>query len=88
MAFSVCAGKSYVGWTGNIERRLIGHHFTAISAYTLQYHLLKLILPENLADKQEAIRPEKYFKDDNFNEGNEIDNFELRGTFHSPDCSP
>ena len=60
--FSISSGKTYVGFTNNIERRLQEHNFTESTGFTLRYRPWTLIRTEEYATKQEAMKREKFLK--------------------------
>jgi putative endonuclease len=60
--FSVSSGKTYVGFTNNVERRLQEHNFTETSGFTLRYRPWTLIRTEQFDTKQLAMTRERFFK--------------------------
>ncbi|MCK9426983.1 MAG: GIY-YIG nuclease family protein [Ignavibacteriaceae bacterium] len=54
-------GKRYIGFTSNIERRLLEHHSGDVSS-TKNRRPLELIYSEDFSNKQEAEEREKFFK--------------------------
>jgi putative endonuclease len=60
--FSIPSGKTYVGFTNNVERRLQEHNVTESSGFTLRYRPWTLIRKEEYATKQEAMAREQFLK--------------------------
>ena len=60
--YSTTSGKTYVGFTNNVERRLQEHNYTESSGFTLRYRPWTLIRTENYDTKQEAMAREKFLK--------------------------
>lgn len=56
------ADKLYIGFTSNIEQRLLSHNFLATKGYTVKYRPWRLIYTEICASKQEAMKREKELK--------------------------
>lgn len=54
-------GKHYIGFTSNLEQRLISHNQTGCG-YTSKYRPWKLIHRETYVTKHEAMFREKYLK--------------------------
>ncbi|MCB9989780.1 MAG: GIY-YIG nuclease family protein [Rhodospirillales bacterium] len=52
----------YIGMTNDLERRLAEHQSKAVSGFTKQYNLTKLVYYEQAADVQAAIAREKQLK--------------------------
>jgi putative endonuclease len=59
---SITSGKSYVGFTNNVERRLQEHNYTESSGFTLRYRPWTLIRTEEYSTKLEAMAREKFLK--------------------------
>jgi putative endonuclease len=60
--YSPSSGKTYVGYTNDINRRLQEHNVTEAKGFTLRYRPWILIRVEEHNTKQEAIQREKYLK--------------------------
>jgi putative endonuclease len=60
--FSESSGKTYVGYTSDLSRRLSEHNITEKKGFTLKYRPWKLIYSEMFEEKKEASSKEKYFK--------------------------
>ena len=60
--YSISSGKTYVGFTNNVERRLHEHNLTESSGFTLRYRPWTLIRTEKYSTKQEAMAREKLLK--------------------------
>ncbi|WP_205508141.1 GIY-YIG nuclease family protein [Longitalea arenae] len=58
--YSVSSGKTYVGYSNNVERRLHEHNVTESSGFTLRYRPWTLIRTEQYSSKQEARTREKF----------------------------
>ena len=54
--------KIYVGYTSNIEQRLLAHNHLETKGYTLKYRPWKLIYTEVFSEKSEAMKREKQLK--------------------------
>ena len=54
--------KIYIGYTSNIEQRLLAHNELETKGYTLKYRPWKLIHSENFSDKANAMKREKELK--------------------------
>ena len=59
---SQTSGKTYVGYSNNVERRLQEHNVTETSGFTLRYRPWDLIWKEAHESKQEALKREKFLK--------------------------
>jgi putative endonuclease len=55
-------GKTYVGFTTDIEQRLRSHNELATKGYTVRYRPWELLHNEQFGSKQEAMAREKHFK--------------------------
>ncbi len=54
--------KIYVGFTSNMEQRLLSHNELETKGYTLRYRPWKIIYTEILLDKLTAMKREKQLK--------------------------
>ncbi len=54
--------KIYIGFTANLESRLISHNEFGIKGWTIKFRPWKLIYTEEYDDKKEAIMREKQLK--------------------------
>ncbi|MDP3149196.1 MAG: GIY-YIG nuclease family protein [Ignavibacteria bacterium] len=54
-------GKRYIGFTANLERRLLEHHTGCVTS-TKNRRPLQLIYSETFSDKIDAEKREKFFK--------------------------
>ncbi len=54
--------KIYVGYTSNIEQRLLAHNELETKGYTLRHRPWKLVYSENFNDKASAMKREKELK--------------------------
>ncbi|MBN8666388.1 MAG: GIY-YIG nuclease family protein [Chitinophagales bacterium] len=59
---SASSGKTYTGFTINVERRLEEHNIAESSGFTLRYRPWTLIHTEPFEKKAEAMKREKYLK--------------------------
>ena len=55
-------GKIYVGYTSNLEQRLLSHNELAAKGWTIRYRPWRLIYTEEFKDKSSAMRREKELK--------------------------
>ena len=60
--YSVSSGKTYVGFTNDVNRRLIEHNVTEAKGFTLRYRPWKILHTEEYDDKKVAMQREKYLK--------------------------
>ena len=60
--YSINFGKSYCGYTNNMERRLEEHNLTASKGFTLRYRPWILIHTEQFENKKLAMDREKFLK--------------------------
>jgi putative endonuclease len=60
--YSECGGKTYVGYTNDVERRLFEHNVSESKGFTLRYRPWKVIHKEIYKTKPEAIIREKFYK--------------------------
>jgi putative endonuclease len=54
--------KIYIGFTSNLEQRLLSHNQLSKKGYTVKYRPWKLFYSESHATKIEAMRREKQLK--------------------------
>ncbi len=54
--------KIYIGYTSNIEQRLLSHNELETKGFTLRYRPWKLIYSEVFSEKSEAMKREKQLK--------------------------
>ncbi len=54
--------KIYIGFTSNLEERLISHNVLGTKGYTLKYRPWELIYSEVYEDKASAMKREKQLK--------------------------
>ena len=54
--------KIYIGYTSNIEQRLLSHNELGTKGYTLRYRPWKLIYTESFLLKLDAMKREKQLK--------------------------
>ena len=60
--YSPSSGKTYTGFTNNVNRRLTEHNFTATKGFTLRYRPWTLIHTEEFPTKDAAAAREKILK--------------------------
>ncbi len=60
--YSPGSGKSYVGYTNNIERRMKEHNFTSSKGFTLRYRPWVLVHTEAFDSRPEAMSRENFYK--------------------------
>ena len=60
--YSPGSGKTYTGFTNDVDRRLTEHNFTEIAGFTLLYRPWVLIHKEFFETKVEAMQQEKFLK--------------------------
>jgi putative endonuclease len=60
--YSTNSGKTYVGYTNNISRRMEEHNFTECKGFTLRYRPWILIYTEEFELKVDAMKREKFLK--------------------------
>jgi len=60
--YSVQYDKIYIGFTSNMEQRLLSHNVLGKKGYTLKYRPWKLVYTESYATKSEAMKREKQLK--------------------------
>ena len=54
--------KIYIGYTSDLDARLISHNVMAKKGYTVRYRPWKVIHTENLSTKKEALVRERQLK--------------------------
>jgi len=54
--------KIYVGYTSNMEQRLLSHNILETKGYTLKYRPWKVIYSEVFSEKPEVMKREKQLK--------------------------
>ena len=55
-------GKSYVGFTGNLEQRLLSHNVLSNKDWTKRYRPWVLVYHETFSSKAGAMEREKFYK--------------------------
>ena len=60
--FSSKFNKHYVGYTSDLENRLLSHNLLATKGYTIKYRPWVLIHTKKFETKSEALKREKYLK--------------------------
>ncbi len=60
--YSTNYDKIYIGYTSDIEQRLISHNQLAVKGYTIKYRPWKLVRSEVFEIKHEAMKMEKQLK--------------------------
>jgi putative endonuclease len=60
--FSETGGKHYVGFTGNLQQRLLSHNELSCKGWTIRYRPWKLIYTELFETKAEAMKRERWLK--------------------------
>jgi putative endonuclease len=60
--YSVTSGKTYAGYTNDVERRLFEHNVSESRGFTLRYRPWTLIRKEQYSSKVEAMTREKFLK--------------------------
>ncbi|HEY6504383.1 MAG TPA: GIY-YIG nuclease family protein [Chitinophagaceae bacterium] len=60
--YSRSGNKTYVGYTGDVERRLFEHNVSEMSGFTIRYRPWELMRKETFESKSEAMAREKYLK--------------------------
>jgi putative endonuclease len=60
--YSPASGKTYTGYTTDLERRLNEHNFSEVKGFTLRYRPWILIHTESFNEKTHALKKEKYNK--------------------------
>jgi putative endonuclease len=54
--------KIYIGYTSNIDQRLLSHNELGKTGFTIKYRPWKLIYTEFFSEKSEAMKREKQLK--------------------------
>ncbi len=54
--------KIYIGYTSDIEKRMLSHNQLATKGYTIKYRPWKIIYTEIFESKSEALKREKQLK--------------------------
>jgi len=60
--FSENHNKLYIGFTSNLEQRLLSHNKLATKGFTIRYRPWKIIHTEIFEEKSEAMKREKALK--------------------------
>ena len=60
--YSTSSGKTYVGQTSDLEKRLVYHNITGIKTYTSKYRPWILMYTEELLTRKEAMKKERWYK--------------------------
>ena len=60
--YSIKHDKIYIGFTANMEQRLLSHNALGKKGFTLKYRPWKLVYSENFKTKPEAMKREKHLK--------------------------
>ena len=60
--FSIRYNKIYIGYTGDLEQRLLSHNELGKKGWTIKYRPWTLIYTENFETKQQALLKEKQLK--------------------------
>jgi putative endonuclease len=60
--YSEAFDKIYVGFTSNLENRLLSHNVLAKKGWTIKFRPWKLIYTESFDDKSDAMTREKQLK--------------------------
>src|SRR5690606_24692067 len=60
--YSPASGKSYIGFTNDIERRIFEHNVSESQGFTLRYRPWQIIHTESFEVKSDAMKREKYLK--------------------------
>jgi putative endonuclease len=60
--YSISAGKSYVGYSNDVTRRVFEHNVSEQKGYTLRYRPWTVIQVEEFGQKLNAIDREKFLK--------------------------
>ena len=60
--YSTTAGKTYVGFTTDLERRILEHNTSENISFTKSYRPWELVYTEEYETKLEAVRREKFYK--------------------------
>ena len=60
--YSEIYDKIYIGFTSDLEKRLLSHNILAAKGWTIKYRPWKLVYTENFEVKDDAMRREKALK--------------------------
>ncbi len=60
--YSESYDKIYIGYTSNLEQRLLSHNHLAKKGYTVRFRPWTLVISENFATKTEALKRERSLK--------------------------
>ena len=60
--YSVKYDKIYIGYTSNLQQRLLSHNELATKGWTIKFRPWKLIYKEEYESKSEAMKREKQLK--------------------------
>lgn len=60
--YSAKYGKIYIGYTSNLEQRLLSHNELGHKGYTVKHRPWEVVFTEGFATKLEAMRREKALK--------------------------
>lgn len=60
--YSAKFDKFYIGFTSNLEARLLSHNHLATKGFTIKYRPWTLVWSETFGDKKTAMDREKYLK--------------------------
>ena len=60
--YSKESGKTYVGFSNDVERRLFEHNVSELKGFTLKYRPWTLIRKEGYSKKSDALQREKFYK--------------------------
>ena len=60
--YSRKCNKSYVGFTSNLDNRLLSHNELGTKGFTLKYRPWELVTAETYLTKKEAMMREKFLK--------------------------
>ena len=60
--YSAKYDKIYIGYTSNMEQRLLSHNVLGTKGYTLKYRPWEVLYTEHFEDKSSALQREKQLK--------------------------
>ena len=60
--YSSTSGKTYVGLTTDLDRRILEHNTSENASFTKSYRPWELVYTEQYGTKLEAVRREKFYK--------------------------
>ncbi len=60
--YSIKFDKIYVGYTSDLEQRLLSHNVFATKGYTIRYRPWEVLFTEQFGSKTEATKREKQLK--------------------------